>query len=103
MLREPHTYASFFPRAQIELMYTPAGSPVLDTCQVGAPPVPSANVTVPVGAPAPGATGVTVAVNVTGCPAAAGFAFDVTAVVVAALLTTCVRLPELPVKFPAPP
>jgi hypothetical protein len=31
------------------------------------------NVTVPVGVPPPGATGMTLAVNVTGCPATAGF------------------------------
>ncbi len=47
------------------------------------------NSTVPVGVPAPGATGATVAVNVTGVPNADGFALEPTAVVVDAWDTTC--------------
>jgi hypothetical protein len=50
--------------------------------------VPLKNRTEPAGVPLPGATGVTVAVNVTACPAAEGFGVDVTAVVVFARLTT---------------
>jgi len=67
---------------------------------------PSKNVTVPVGVPDPGATGETVAVNVTGCPAVDGFSDEVTVVVVFVLLTTCglpVSDPVLPLKFPSPP
>ncbi|MEQ1916795.1 MAG: hypothetical protein ABL856_08735, partial [Gallionella sp.] len=45
------------------------------------------NVAVPVGVPEPGATVVTVAVNVTDCPVTEGFTDDVTAVVVFAGLT----------------
>ena len=48
---------------------------------------PSRNMTDPVGVPVPGATGVTVAVNVTGTPAAAEFAELVTVVVVSAWST----------------
>ena len=50
---------------------------------------PSLKVTVPVGTPAP--CGVTVAVNVTGCPEMLGFRLDARAVVVAALLTVSVK------------
>jgi hypothetical protein len=67
---------------------------------------PSRNVTVPVAVPAPGATGETVAVNVTDCPKAEGFCDEVTAVAVLVLLTTCgfpASDPVLPLKFPSPP
>src|SRR5947209_5611955 len=43
---------------------------------------PSLNVTLPVGVPAPGATGETVAVTVTDCPDTDGLAEDVSVVVV---------------------
>lgn len=49
---------------------------------------PSLNVTVPVGVPAPGATALTVAVNVTVCPKTDGFTEDIAVVVVASALTT---------------
>ena len=49
---------------------------------------PLKNSTVPVAVPAPGETGLIVAVKVTDCPKAEGFAEDVNAVVVLALLTT---------------
>jgi len=49
---------------------------------------PSKNSTVPVAVPAPGAVAATVAVKVTDCPKAEGFAEDVNVVVVLALLTT---------------
>jgi hypothetical protein len=49
--------------------------------------VPSRNVTVPDGLPAPGATAVTVAVKVTDCPKTEGLAEDVRLVLVLALLT----------------
>ena len=51
--------------------------------------VPSLKVTVPPGTPAPGATALTVAVNVTDCPNTEGFADDTTVVVVLAAFTTC--------------
>src|SRR5690349_23599285 len=54
---------------------------------------PSANVTVPVGVPLPGATADTVAVNVTGWPKTEGLAEDVTVVDVSVLST--VRLAVL--------
>ena len=57
--------------------------------------VPSANCTLPVGTPAPGATTVTVAVKVTGCPKVDGLAEEARLVVVAALRTVCVSVPEL--------
>jgi hypothetical protein len=47
---------------------------------------PSRNVTVPVGVPVPGKTGLTVAVKVTNWPETEGLTDDVTAVVVPALL-----------------
>ncbi len=46
--------------------------------------VPSENVTVPVGVPLPGNTALTVAVNVTDCPAADGFTDEATVVVLVA-------------------
>jgi hypothetical protein len=53
------------------------------------------NVTVPPATPLPGELTVTVAVNVTDCPATDGFADDATAVVVFALVTTCVIVDEV--------
>ena len=50
--------------------------------------VPSLNVTVPVGVPAPGAVTVTVAVNVTDCPKTDGFTLEVTTVDVESTPTT---------------
>jgi hypothetical protein len=62
---------------------------------------PSLNVTVPVGVPA---VDVTVAVNVTDCPNVDGFSAEVSAVAVAALLTTCeTALDVLILKFESPP
>src|SRR6266498_138064 len=61
------------------------------------------NCTVPVGVPEPGATGVTVAVKVIDWPKQDGLAEEVTAVVVFALFTVCVKLGEVSVlKFPSP-
>ena len=59
-------------------------------------------VTVPVGVPAPGATGATVAVNVTGWPNADGSGDEVTVVVVEALLTSWVSVPLDGAKPPLP-
>jgi hypothetical protein len=53
-------------------------------------------VTVPVGVPAPGATGATIAVKVTFCPFAEGFCDEVTLVVVLALFTIWVVVALLP-------
>ena len=58
--------------------------------------VPSAKVTLPVGIPAPGATAVTVAVNVTSWPALEGLADDITVVLVDAWLTVWVAVDEVP-------
>ena len=66
---------------------------------------PSRNVTVPVGVPAPGAVGVTVAVNVTACPRTAGSGALVRLVAVSALSTTWglpVSDPLSPLKFVSP-
>ena len=54
--------------------------------------VPSLNVSVPVGVPAPGATAATVAVNVTDCPRFEGLRDEVTVVVVPSLFTVWVRV-----------
>ena len=61
------------------------------------------NCTVPVGAPAPGATTETDAVNVTDCPKTEGFALEVTAVDVSALFTTWLKIDDvLMLKFVSP-
>src|SRR2546422_425197 len=62
------------------------------------------NCTGPVGVPAPGATALTVAVNVTGWPNNDGFTDEFTAAVVSALFTSWVIDADvLPLKFPSPP
>jgi hypothetical protein len=66
--------------------------------------VPSLKATDPPGVPPPGATALTVAVNVTDWPKADGFTDDVTAVVVLAWFTVCVTAADvLPLKFVSPP
>ena len=66
--------------------------------------VPSINVTVPVGVPAPGATATTAAVKVTGCAVAEGFTEDVNVVALLDLFTVCVNAVEvLPRKTASPP
>jgi hypothetical protein len=57
--------------------------------------VPSLKVTVPVTVPDPGATGLTVAVNVTDWPNSEGFTDEVSAVVVDAAFTVCVTAVEV--------
>jgi len=57
--------------------------------------LPSLNVTVPVGVPAPGALAVTVAVNVTMSPVMDGFNEDTIVVVVLALSTTWDRTADV--------
>jgi hypothetical protein len=65
--------------------------------------VPLKNWTVPVGVPAPGLTGATVAVNVTLCPTTGEVGKTVTAAVVVALATVTVSAVEvLVVKFGSP-
>jgi hypothetical protein len=66
----------------------------------------SRKVTVPVGVPAPGLVALTVVVKVTDWPKTDGLTEEVTAVVVAALLTTWgfpVKEPVEPLKLPSPP
>ena len=64
---------------------------------------PSLKVTVPVGMPVPGAVAITVAVKVTDCPKTEGLIDELTAVVVLALLTVCVKVDEaLALKLPSP-
>lgn len=66
--------------------------------------VPSLNVTEPEGVPAPGADTDTVAVKINVCPTTAGLADELTAIVVFALFTVCVKFEEvLPFKFVSPP
>src|SRR5207247_2007218 len=56
---------------------------------------PSRNVTLPVGTPVAGATGLTVALRVTACPTAEGLGVDVKLVVVLARFTVCVTAAEV--------
>ena len=63
---------------------------------------PSLKVTVPVATPPPGALAVTAAVNVTGWLYTEGFAEELTAVVVASLVTTCGEPPSVPLLFAQP-
>jgi len=67
-------------------------------------PPSTRNRTLPVGVPAPGATGATVAVNVTLCPKTDGFPDDVMELVVYATSTACppVSVPPLVRKLAAP-
>ena len=65
--------------------------------------VPSLKVTVPLGAPAPGATTLTDAVNVTVWPNTDGFGEELSEVTVLSLLTTWLTTVEvLAVKLPSP-
>ena len=65
--------------------------------------LPSLNCTVPVGVPLPGAVTLMVAVKVTNCPENEGLGEEVTAVLVGASLTTCLKLGEvLVVKLVSP-
>ena len=57
--------------------------------------IPSRNVTVPVGVPAPGATAVTVAVNDTVVPESAGFSDDTSAVELFALFTVWIKIADV--------
>ncbi|GAO05930.1 hypothetical protein TPA0598_01_03000 [Streptomyces lydicamycinicus] len=65
-------------------------------------PSVATNVTVPVGVPAPGATGATVAVKVTGSPTTDGSGDEETVVVVSARVTVCVSVPLDPMKLGSP-
>jgi len=56
---------------------------------------PSLNVTVPVGTPLAGATGLTVALNVTACPTVEGFGVEVRLVLVLPAFTVCVTAAEV--------
>jgi hypothetical protein len=56
-------------------------------------PQPKMKVTAPVGVPAPGATGLTVAVRVTSSPTVEGSGEEVTVVTVGAETTTCKVVP----------
>jgi hypothetical protein len=61
------------------------------------------NWTVPVGVPTPGAVALTIAVNVTDWPNTEGLADELTAVVVSAGFTVCVKVGEaLPLKLASP-
>ncbi|GAA5610959.1 hypothetical protein Spla01_02106 [Streptomyces platensis] len=68
------------------LVVTVAVPPTSGAVSVPPPPPAMTKVTVPVGVPAPGATGATVAVMVTGCPKFEGSGDEVTTVDVDALL-----------------
>ena len=71
------------------------------TATVGLPS-PKSNTTVPVGVPAPGPTGATVAVNATDSPTSEGSGTSVNTVVVAAAFTAWVPDPTDPEKFASP-
>ncbi|OEV31440.1 hypothetical protein AN219_05065 [Streptomyces nanshensis] len=77
------------PAVVVYVWLVDATPPDSGTTTVGLPS-PKSNVTVPVGVPAPGATGATVAVNVTGSPTTDGSGTSVRAVVVSATSTVCV-------------
>ena len=86
-------------RVEVEYVATPAVS-------VPAPSVvvPSLNVTVPVGVSEPGATTLTVAVNVKDWPKAEGLPLETNAVVVELIPTTCESVEEvLAVSLVSPP
>src|SRR5262249_38094649 len=72
-----------------------AAWPPAPTATVCRMTVPSLNVTVPVGVPAPGATAATVAVKVTAWPVVAGLTDDPRATVVAAGVTVTAAAAEL--------
>ena len=80
-----------------------------DACPLVIPEVPSEvdpswKVTVPVGEPAPGATGATTTEKVTPCPNTLGFAEEIEVIVVAPLFTVCDNTDELlGLKFVSPP
>ncbi|MGW3275432.1 hypothetical protein ACWDFH_28785 [Streptomyces kronopolitis] len=65
-------------------------------------PLVATKVTVPVGVPAPGATGATVAVNVTDSPTTDGSGDELTVVVVDAGPTVWVSVPVEVLKLPSP-
>ena len=68
-----------------------------------ASPLLALTVMVPVGVPAPGATGTTAKLTVTGCPSTDGSGdVDVIAVVVPAIVTAWVAVAALPTKFVSP-
>ncbi|GAO05922.1 hypothetical protein TPA0598_01_02920 [Streptomyces lydicamycinicus] len=77
------------------LVVTLAVPPERVPVKVGPPEM--TKVTVPVGVPAPGATGATVAVKVTGCPTTDGSGDEVTVVVVSAGSTVWVSVSLEPV------
>nr|WP_251983336.1 hypothetical protein [Streptomyces rapamycinicus] len=66
-------------------------------------PSPKSNVTVPVGAPAPGGAGATWAMKVTVCPGTDGSGAEFTVVVVEAWPTVWVSVPVEAVKYRSPP
>ena len=63
---------------------------------------PSLKSTVPPGVPEPGATALTVAVNVVDWPKTVGLTELVRSVEVLALVTVCVAVPELELKLASP-
>ena len=83
-----------WPPAAAKLVVNVAVPPV-PTATVPRTTLPSLNVTVPVGVPAPGATAATVAVKVTAWPVTAGLTDDPRATVVAARLTVTVAAAEV--------
>jgi hypothetical protein len=88
-------------RLEVEKMAAPFAPSV--TAPVPKVVVPSRNVTVPFGVPMAGARGVTVAVNVTDCPCAAGFAEELSATAALPLFTIWARAAEVaPAKLLSP-
>ena len=94
------------PAYTAESVLLPAAGKVIEqvptaTVAVHVSPSPSLTVTLPVGVPLPGETGVTEKFTVTDCPTTDGFGVcEAIAVVVAAWFTVWDTLPEvLPVKF----
>ncbi len=81
------------------MVVPPTSVPVRDTVVT---PLVATKVIVPVGVPAPGATGATVAVKLTDCPTTDGSGEVVTVVVVAAGRTVWVSVPLEPAKLASP-
>ncbi|GAO05929.1 hypothetical protein TPA0598_01_02990 [Streptomyces lydicamycinicus] len=73
-----------------------------DSVPVRVGPPLMTKVTVPVGVPAPGATGATIAVKVTVSPKTDGSGAEVTVVVVADGMTVWVSVPTEPAKSASP-
>jgi hypothetical protein len=90
----------FVPAAGMRIEQVPAATAALHES-----PAASLTLTFPVRAPAPGDTGLTVKLMLTGCPATDGLGvcIEIEVVVLALFTVSSTELETLPAKFPAPP